>query len=92
MLGLVAESYGVSKNQLAEEMLERELRSAALLLELDIAGTLELLQNYTEDTHRKRDVSDFAEAEAYADDPMNAHMVEPSGPDDPFGVLAAFRK
>jgi predicted HicB family RNase H-like nuclease len=33
LLGLLAERYGVSKNQLAEDMLERELQAAALLPE-----------------------------------------------------------
>jgi hypothetical protein len=33
LLGLLAERYGVSKNQLAEDMLERELQATALLPE-----------------------------------------------------------
>jgi hypothetical protein len=43
--------WGISKNQLAEEMLERELQAAALLLERDLTGTLELLHNYRKDEH-----------------------------------------
>jgi hypothetical protein len=39
ILGLVADRYGVSMNQLAEDMLERELRAAALVLELDLSET-----------------------------------------------------
>ena len=46
ILGVVADKLGISKNQLAEQMLERELHAAALSLEQDLAGTLALLQSY----------------------------------------------
>jgi hypothetical protein len=91
MLGLVAERYGVSKNQLAEEMLERELRTAALLLELDLTGTLERLHDYAQGRHLEQDIADFAEAEAHEEDPMKARMVEPSETPSGAGVLAAFQ-
>jgi hypothetical protein len=92
MLGLVAERYGVSKNQLAEEMLERELRAAALVLELDLTGTLERLQDYAKGDHLEQDIADFAEAEAHEEDPMKARMVEPSARPSGAGVLEAFKR
>ena len=90
VLGIVADRYGVSKNQLAEELLERELQAAALLLEVDLSGTLELLQSYSLGEHLEQDIADFAEGEAYGDDPFKARMVEPRDERDPLGVLEAF--
>jgi len=77
MLGRIAEHHGVSKNRLAEEMLQRELQAAALLLEFDLTGTLKLVQDYTQTAHWAQDIRDSAEAEAYAEDPLKARMVEP---------------
>jgi hypothetical protein len=88
LLGLLAERYGVTKNQLAEEMLERELQAAALLLEQDLTGTLALLRNYRRDEHLQQAIADFAEAEANEEDPIKARMVET--PRDAYGVAEAF--
>src|SRR3954465_11046145 len=85
VLGIVADRYGVSKNQLAEELLERELRAAALLLEVDISDTLQLLQDYSLSERAEQDITDFAEGEAYGDDPLRARMVEPEDAPDPLG-------
>jgi hypothetical protein len=65
LLRLLAERRGVSKNQLAEEMIEREVQAAALLLAEDLAGTLELLHGYRRDEHLEQAMADFAHAEAY---------------------------
>lgn len=90
VLGILADRYGVSKNQLAEEMLERELQAAALLLEVDLSDTLELLQGYSLREHLEQDIADFAEGEAHEDDPFKARMVETRDEQDPLGVLEAF--
>jgi hypothetical protein len=90
ILGLLAERCGVSKNQLAEEMLERELQAAALLLERDLAGTLDLLRNYRRDEHLEQAIAEFAHAEAYGDDPIKARMVETPRTGDVYGVADAF--
>lgn len=90
MLGLLAERRGVSKNQLAEEMLERELQAAALLLEQDLTGTLELLRGYRREEHLERAIADFAHAEAYEQDPIKARMVPAPHTRDAYGVAEAF--
>jgi hypothetical protein len=90
ILGLLAERYGVTKNQLAEEMLERELQAAALLLEQDITGTLALLRNYRRDEHLKGAIEAFAHAEAYEEDPIKTQMVPAPRAHDVYGVAEAF--
>lgn len=90
ILGLLAERYGVTKNQLAEEMLERELQAAALLLEQDLTGTLALLRNYRRDEHLQQAIADFAEAEANEEEPIKARMAESQRPRDAYGVAEAF--
>jgi hypothetical protein len=90
ILGLLAERYGVSKNQLAEEMLERELQAAALLLERDLTGTLALLENYRRDEHLEPAIAEFARAEAYEADPVEGRMVEAPRSQDVYGVAEAF--
>jgi len=91
ILGLLAERYGVTKNQLAEEMLERELQAAALLLEQDLTGTLSLLRNYRRDEHLEGAIEAFAQAEAYEQDPIKTQMVEISRTHDVYGVAEAFK-
>jgi hypothetical protein len=91
ILGLLAERYGVTKNQLAEEMLERELQAAALLLEQDLTGTLALLRNYRRDEHLEGAIEAFAHAEAYEDDPIKTHIVQTSRVQDAYGVAEAFK-
>jgi hypothetical protein len=90
VLGLVAERYGVSKNQLAEEMLERELQAAALLLELDLSETLDLLRNYNRNERLDQAIEEIAEAEAYETDPLKARMADAREPYDAHGVMEAF--
>jgi hypothetical protein len=90
MLGLVAERYGVSKNQLAEEMLERELEAAALVLELDLSETLGGLRGYNRDERLDQAIEEIAEAEARETDPLNARIVKPQGSYDAHGVIEAF--
>lgn len=90
VLGLVAERYGVSKNQLAEEMLERELQAAALVLELDLSETLDLLRDYSWGERLDPAIEEIAEAEAYEEDPLKARMVEAQGSYDAHGVMEAF--
>jgi hypothetical protein len=90
ILGLLAERRGVSKNQLAEEMLERELQAAALLLEQDLTGTLELLRSYRPEDHLQHAIADFAQAEAYERDPIRTRLVQTPSTQDAFGVAEAF--
>jgi hypothetical protein len=90
ILGLLAERCGVTKNQLAEEMLERELQAAALLLEQDLTGTIALLRNYRREEHLEGAIQAFAHAEAYEEDPIKTRMVEASRTQDAYGVAEAF--
>jgi len=93
LLGVVADQFGVSKNSLAEEMLERELEAAALLVERDLDQTLQRLRAYRSEERLEEDVEAFAAGEAYGEDPLRARMVEPAeatGLADPYGVRAAF--
>jgi hypothetical protein len=91
LLGLMADLFGVSKNQLAEEMLERELRAASLLQEHDLSGTLERLHNYRTAERLEEDIEAIAHAEAYEHDPLRSRHVEtPSTTTDPYGIEALF--
>jgi hypothetical protein len=90
LLGIVADGLGVSKNRLAEEMLERELEAAALLVERDLAGTLRLLRGYRREEDLAGDAAAFAEGEAFGEDPLRAHMVEEGELEDDFGVMRSF--
>lgn len=92
VLGLVAERRGVSKNQLAEEMLERELRAAALVLGLDLNDTLERLRGYNPSEHLDRAIAAVAEGEAYGDEPLKARRIDELAIADPHGVLDAFTR
>lgn len=94
LLGVVAEQWGVSKNHLAEEMLERELKAAALLVANDLDETIRRLHDYRVEERLEEDIQAFAEGEAFGDDPLRARMVpgstEPADRRDPYGVLKAF--
>jgi hypothetical protein len=90
ILGLLAERYGVTKNQLAEEMLERELQAAALLLEEDLTGTLALLRNYRREEHLEGAVDAVAHAEAYDDDPIKTRVATTVRSADAYGISASF--
>jgi hypothetical protein len=93
MLGVVADELGISKNQLAEQMLERELRAAALSLELDLVGTMALLRSYNRDTDVEDHIQAFAEGEAYGDDPLRSRARDTVdfGP-DVFGITDVFAR
>jgi hypothetical protein len=80
----------VSKNQLAEEMLERELRAASLLLERDLTGTLELLRSYRTADRLQADIEAVAHAEAYEHDPLVSHREETASATDAYGIGAMF--
>lgn len=90
LLGFLAERFGVSKNTLAEEMLDRELQAAALLLERDLTGTLDRLKRYRRDDHLDEAIEVFAQAEAYEDDPIKTRMVERPPARDAYGIEEAF--
>lgn len=90
LLGLLAERYGVSKNQLAEEMLERELRAAALLLERDLTGTLALLRRYRAEEHLERAIDEVARAEAREEDPIDTRIDTAASTRDIYGIADAF--
>lgn len=90
ILSLLAERFGVSKNRLAEEMLDRELQAAALLLERDLTGTLDLLKRYRRDEHLQGAIEAFAHAEAYEDDPIRTRMVVIPSARDAYGIEEAF--
>lgn len=93
LLSLIADQRGVSRNSLAEEMLERELETAALLAETDLDETLRQLRDYRRNDRLEEDIAAFAEGEASGGDPLQARMVEPaeSAPrEDAYGVMEAF--
>jgi hypothetical protein len=90
LLGVVAEQFGVSKNRLAGEMLERELEAAALLVEHDLDDTLRKLREYPTEERLEDDIEAFAEAEAFGDDPLRARRAEESVAITDAGVLEAF--
>jgi hypothetical protein len=94
LLGVVAKQWGVSKNHLAEEMLERELKAAALLVAKDLDDTVRRLHDYRVEERLEEDIQAFAEGEAFGDDPLRARMVpeptEQADQRDPYGVLEAF--
>jgi hypothetical protein len=94
LLGVVAEQWGVSKNHLAEEMLDRELKAAALLVAQNLDETIRRLHDYRFEEHLEEDIQAFAEGEAFGDDPLRARMVseptEQADRRDPYGVMEAF--
>jgi len=90
MLGLVAERLGMSKNQLAEEMLERELRAASLVLEQDLVGTLKLLREYRSAERLHTDIEAVAHAEGYELDPLRSRRAEKASTADAYGIGAMF--
>jgi hypothetical protein len=90
LLGLLADRRGISKNQLAEEMLERELKASALLLERDLTGTLDMLRRYSRGQHLQRAIDEIAHAEAYEQDPLATHMAGERATQDAYGIADAF--
>lgn len=86
LLRVVAERQQTSMNQLAEEMIERELDVMALGLEVTMSRTIELLRGYRGDLGQASWTA-FAEAEGLPE-PITARRVEAD--QDPFGVARAF--
>lgn len=90
LLGILADHFGMSKNQLAGQMLDRELQAAALLLENDLTGTLALLRTHRPEQHAAQAIADIAEAEAYVGDPLQTQLDEGGLVVDAFGIAEAF--
>jgi hypothetical protein len=91
MLGLLADAWGISKNQLAEQMLERELHAAALALERDMAHTVELLRSYDREADVEGHIRAFAEGEAFGEDPLRSRSkLTPELGADIFGIADVF--
>ncbi len=86
LLRVIAERRHTSMNQLAEEMIERELQVLALGLESSMSRTIDLLRSYRGE-RRAETWAAFAEAEALPEPiaTRHAHVEE-----DPFGVARAF--
>ncbi len=87
LLRLVAERQQVSMNQLAEELITRELDVLALGLETTMSRTIELLRTYRGDQGRAGWTA-FAESEALPE-PVPTRRL--GADDDPFGVAQAFK-
>jgi hypothetical protein len=88
LLGLVAAHLGVSKNQLIEQLLERDLQATAMVIEHDLAGTIDQLRRFRAADQQARAIELVAAGEATAPDPMQARRVP--GGRDAFGILDAF--
>lgn len=86
LLRVIADRQGTSMNQLAEEMIERELAVLALGLESSLSRTIETLRSYRGEGQRQA-WDAFAEAEALPE-PLATRKVHPV--EDPFGVARAF--
>ncbi|MEO7295568.1 MAG: hypothetical protein ABIZ57_05455 [Candidatus Limnocylindria bacterium] len=86
LLRFVAEQRGTSMNQLAEELIQRELETLALGLESKLSRTMELVREYRGE-RRQESWSRFAQAEAL-DDPIQTRRM--AADDDPYGVAQAF--
>ena len=88
MLRVVAERQHTSMNQLAEELIERELQVLALGLESGLSRTIELLRSYRGEG-RAEAWAAFADDEGLPE-PVAARRV-PSD-EDPFGVARTFER
>jgi hypothetical protein len=78
-------------SELAEELLARELRIAAIDLERTLESALERLRSYRKQDI-KPDIAGFARAEVSEDDPLRAHHVESQEQSDAaaYRMAAAF--
>ncbi len=86
LLRVIAERRHTSMNQLAEEMIERELQVLALGLESSLSRTIELLRSYRGEG-RAEAWAAFADAEGLPE-PIAARRTQVD--EDPFGVARAF--
>ena len=87
LLRAVALHERVSMNQLAEEMIERELEVMALGIEDTLSRTIELLRSYR-GQGRAEAWDEFAEAEGLPE-PVPTHRTRPQT-DDPYEVARVF--
>ena len=89
LLALIAGHYGISKNQLIEQLLERELQAAAMVIEHDLSTTIEQLRGYRAAEHQRAAIDAVAQAEGSEPDPMQARRVTVPGA-DALGILDTF--
>lgn len=89
LLGEVAKRYGMSKNQLIEQLLERELQAAAMVIEQDLTTTITQLRRYRAAEHQEAAIEAVAQAEGMHPDPMQARRGTVAGR-DAFGILDTF--
>ena len=85
-LRAVAGQLGTSMNQLAEEMIDRELAALSLGLESELEDTIRRLRELRR-ADIDRSLVDWAESEGQPD-PISARMRVVL--EDPFGITAAF--
>lgn len=71
-------------------MIEREVHAAALLLEQDLMGTLDLLHGYRREDHLEQAIAGFAHTEAHEEDLITTRMVASARTGDAFGIAEAF--
>ncbi len=88
LLTVVAKHYGVAKNQLIEQLLERDLRAAAMVIEQDLLSTIELLHRYRASDQQTATIDLVVAGEGAERDPMQARRV--TAGEDTFGILGAF--
>ena len=81
-----AEVLGVSKDELAEVAIERELAAVGAGLEGRLARALDRLKSYGPDD-LERDIREFARSEVEFEDPLQARLVESP---DAYGIGALF--
>ncbi len=86
LLRVIAKRRHTSMNQLAEEMIARELQVLALGLESSLSRTIELLRSYRGEG-RAEAWAAFADAEGLPE-PIAARRTQAD--EDPFGVARAF--
>ena len=84
LLGVIAQHYGISKNQLIEQLLERDLEAAAMVIEHELTRTVEQLRRYRASAHQRAAIELVAAAEAEVD-PTSARRAGAGR--DAFGIL-----
>jgi hypothetical protein len=82
----LAETLGVSVDELAEAAIERELAAVGAGVEGRLARALAGLKSYGP-ADLERDIREFAKSEVEVEDPLRARLVE--SPDD-YGIGALF--
>ena len=81
-----AEALGVSRDELAEAAIERELAAIGAGLEGRLTRSLERLKSYSP-ADLDRDIREFARSEVELEDPLQARRVESP---DAYGIGALF--